>query len=377
MRTTRTLKAAALLLAASLGLAACGDPSLNRNGYKVAQEMEDLEAIEPVDIRKLIWPDKDYLGLAYDGTITSGMERAQEFGEKAGKEHNLLKYFEEFGATFNGDENTKLWDEGFLPFVDVEPMDGTLKEFAAGHFDDEIRSYALQVKKANIPLAYSFGHEMNGWWYPWGYCSKKGKETNSGEAKTGENLGRACVGESEDNKPEDFVEAWQHLHDIFVDMGVGNVIWVWSPNTAKSEDMPALKEFYPGDEYVDWIGVSGYMEETTGDYKVDKKIFSKVFGPTFKEIRTFTKKPFIIAETGSTATRHKQWDIQSLLKASFDRTDLLGFVWFNIDKIEFEKHRDFRLDSRPDALNKYNSILTHPTYGAKFGFDPKQLINDD
>ncbi|GAA0963607.1 glycoside hydrolase family 26 protein [Actinocorallia libanotica] len=381
MRNTRTLRTAALLLAVALGLSACGDPALDRGGYKVAKEMEALTPVDPVDIRKLIWPEQDYLGLAYDDTITSGMERAQKFGEKVGKEHNLLKYFEEFGATFNTEENQTLWDEGFLPFVDVEPMEGTLREFADGHFDDEIRSYALQVKKANIPLAYSFGHEMNGWWYPWGYCSRKGHETNSGEEKTGENLGRACVGESKDNKPEDFVDAWRHLHDIFVDMGVGNVIWVWSPNTAKEDDIPPLKEFYPGDEYVDWIGVSGYMNEDKDPnspiFKRDDKIVNRVFGDLFKELKTFTKKPIIVAETGSTATERKQWDIANLIKASAKRPDMLGFVWFNIEKEEFGKKTDFRIDARPDSLKMYRNIFNAPKWDSKFGFNPKQLINDD
>ncbi len=384
MNASRGLRALALALAGALALAACGDPSLDRDAYHAAQEISDVPPVDPVDIRKLIRPEADYLGLAYDGTIASGVKRMKEFDELAGKPHNLLKYFEEVGAIFKEKENKAVWDAGALPFADVEPMEGTLKEYAEGKYDKDITSYAVGVKKANIPLAYSFGHEMNGWWYPWGYCSRSGMYSNAGKPnekpKAEKDIGDACKGNdgrSKENKPEDFVAAWRHIHDIFTKVGAGNVIWVWSPNTARAKDIPNLKEFYPGDEYVDWVGISGYMYEPTPPTEKNKKIFSDVFGPTMKEVKAFTKKPFVIAETGSTATLRKRDDVTALFAGSFRKKDVLGFVWFNIKKEEFGKITDFRVEAQPNALAQYRRILQSPKYGPSFGFDPKQLINDN
>ncbi|RYZ64538.1 MAG: hypothetical protein EOP09_15785, partial [Proteobacteria bacterium] len=55
----------------------------------------------------------------------------------------------------------------------------------------------------------------------------------------------------------DYVKAWRHIVDIFRKTGADNVAWVWSPSVVDVGSVPAWK-YYPGDEYVDWIGVSFY-----------------------------------------------------------------------------------------------------------------------
>ncbi|ROO83665.1 glycosyl hydrolase family 26 [Actinocorallia herbida] len=376
MRSGKTLRAAAVLMAAALALAACGDPALDRDAYHAADPVDDIPPVKPVDLRKLIWPDKDYIGLAYDGTIDSGLERRKAFGDLVGRPHNLLKYFEEFGGDFKDEENKRIWDAGALPFADVEPYDGTLRDFADGKYDADIRRYAAEVKAANIPVAYSWGHEMNGWWYPWGYCSDSGHLEKDGSEKSEDDLGDACKDESKENTPEDFVDAWKHIHDVFTETGVGNVIWVWSPNTAQGDGLPPVKKFYPGDEYVDWIGVSGYMYKDKDNPADRSNIFMGVFGDLYKELRAFTEKPIVIAETGSTADKAKANDVHRLLKGSVRFKDILGYVWFDVKKVEFGNETDFRVEARADAVKRYRKDLTTP-WGQKLGFDPEQLINDD
>ncbi|MBC3844311.1 hypothetical protein GXW82_41620 [Streptacidiphilus sp. 4-A2] len=39
--------------------------------------------------------------------------------------------------------------------------------------------------------------------------------------------------------------AWQHIHDIFQNEGVSNVIWVWSPNIINPVPSVQLKAYYP------------------------------------------------------------------------------------------------------------------------------------
>ena len=52
------------------------------------------------------------------------------------------------------------------------------------------------------------------------------------------------------NRPEDFIAAWKHVHLIFQKMSATNVVWVWSPHIS----MPWFEYYYPGPEWVDWIG---------------------------------------------------------------------------------------------------------------------------
>jgi hypothetical protein len=63
--------------------------------------------------------------------------------------------------------------------------------------------------------------------------------------------------------PEDFVQSWIRIYDIFKEVGADNVVWVWcgNANTFKNKNQHTLKyawDYYPGDEYVDWVSADGY-----------------------------------------------------------------------------------------------------------------------
>ncbi len=51
-----------------------------------------------------------------------------------------------------------------------------------------------------------------------------------------------------------FKEAWRRIHRIYAEAGATNVIWVW--NESGSGAAPA--EYYPGADYVDWVGIDYY-----------------------------------------------------------------------------------------------------------------------
>jgi beta-mannanase len=65
--------------------------------------------------------------------------------------------------------------------------------------------------------------------------------------------------------PKTFKKAWQHIWEKFEEAGANRyATWVWSPD-APDIGAPTnyrLSEnpewYYPGDDYVDWIGWSAY-----------------------------------------------------------------------------------------------------------------------
>jgi hypothetical protein len=68
---------------------------------------------------------------------------------------------------------------------------------------------------------------------------------------------------TEVGSPEDFVNAWIRIHKIFDEVGATNVIWVWcgNANTFKNPNQYTHAyawEYYPGDEWVDWVSADGY-----------------------------------------------------------------------------------------------------------------------
>ena len=117
-----------------------------------------------------------------------------------------------------------------------------------------------------------FAEEMNGNWYAWG------------QGVNG-------------NTPDQYVEAWRHVHDLFVDAGATNAIWVWCPNI----EQPNYRTFdylYPGDAYVDWVGLDGYNAASV--WQTPWMSMAQLFSASYDDLAALTDKPMMIGETAST-----------------------------------------------------------------------------
>ncbi|MER5884125.1 glycosyl hydrolase [Streptomyces sp. NPDC001941] len=199
------------------------------------------------------------------------------------------------------------WDhrkESKDPELRGEQSDFKLSRITSGHFDAYVRSWAEGIKSLGYPVAVRLAHEMNGYWYPW--CEQ-----------------------SNGNRPGDYARAWRHVHDLFDQVGARNAVWVWSPNVGYTNSTP-LKGLYPGDAYVDWIGLSGYYG-TVG--KEAYQPFASLFGPTRKELRRFTDKPLVITEVGATdaAGRKAAW-ITDMFRTLPRYRDVIGVIWYQAVK---------------------------------------------
>ncbi|WP_327358019.1 glycoside hydrolase family 26 protein [Streptomyces sp. NBC_01304] len=331
IRTTAlSLTASALLLAATGCGAISKDSHESGTSETSAADGASRAGAEPYDIKPLLHPGKKYFGMAAQG-VPASMKPVDDFAEAAGKKPNLIAYYAAWGDGFDAGHAMDVWDKGALPFISWEPFKESLADIAAGKSDDYIRRYAQSVRELNIPVGITFAHEMNGHWYPWG-------------AKTA--------------TAEQFVAAWKHIHDIFEQEKATTVIWTWSPNIIYPMPDVKLKPYWPGDEYVDWVGVIGYYVDN------GPRTFQTLFGPTMTQVRTFTKKPFIIPETASAHGERKPADINDLFKGVAARDDVLGFVWFNL-----KKESDWRIDSGPISKRTFRAN----TEGDDFGFDPGKL----
>jgi beta-mannanase len=185
------------------------------------------------------------------------------------------------------------------------------------------------VRALNVPIALSFGHEMNGDWYPWGT-----KQTTAAQ----------------------FVAAWRHIHDLFALAGATNVVWVWNPNDIYPVPNVQLQTYYPGDAYVDWVGVTGYWTPT------GPHTYATLYLPTLLEIRNFTTKPFIIAETSVEAGANQESSVNDLFQAIESHPDIIGFVWY-----DYNRQGDWRIENRQSLL----AIFKQDAAVATIGFDVK------
>jgi len=142
-----------------------------------------------------------------------------------------------------------------------EQPDYRLSNIAGGTFEAYLTTYAQGIAALPYGVAVRFAHEMNGFWYPW--CEQ-----------------------SNANAPGDYVRAFRHVHDVFVAQHATNVTWVWSPNVGYDGSAP-LPALYPGDDVVDWVGLSGYF----GDPDVGFRTFRDIFGPSLRPPQVVPKMP--------------------------------------------------------------------------------------
>ena len=63
------------------------------------------------------------------------------------------------------------------------------------------------------------------------------------------------------DEPQEYIDAFRFVANIVHEYS--NFAMVWSPNDLGALDRP-FSYYYPGDEYVDWVGVSSYMKKYFG-----------------------------------------------------------------------------------------------------------------
>jgi hypothetical protein len=264
----------------------------------------------PFDVSPLLDPASGkFLGLETDQTAGT-LAPVRAFAAAVGRKPNLIGQYVAWGSRFNAAGVARAWSYGALSYLAWEPYHPSLRAIAAGGSDAYIRQFAQAVRRLALPVVISFGHEMNGTWYPWG----------SAQASAA-----------------DFVAAWRHIHQVFLEAGASNVIWMWNPNIINDSPGVALRPFYPGDAYVDWVGITGYFP-TTGAHT-----FASLFQPTVRAIRRFTGKPLLIAETAVETGPDEVLCVHQLVGAVARDPGLLGFVWFDF----YKNGVDWRAESRP------------------------------
>jgi hypothetical protein len=308
-----------IALAVAVGLAACGPVASGAAGSSAAApgQAASTQPVAPsvprgtLSAAALTHPDGKFFGIEADGSPDS-ITPAMNVAASVGRNPNLLGQYVAWGDAFDKSAAARTVGYGALYYMAWEPFGTTVSSIAAGTSDGYLKRFAQAVHAFGGPVAISFGHEMNGDWYPWG------------TSKT---------------TAADFVAAWRHIHDVFAAAGATNVIWVWNPNIVNPMPNVELAPYWPGDAYVNWVGITGYFA-TTGPHT-----FDGVYGPTMTEVRRFTTKPVIIAETAVETGPDEVESIGNLIAGVKASDDVLGFVWFDYDK----NGVDWTLGGRPIA----------------------------
>jgi hypothetical protein len=265
-------------------------------------------------------PSSPLVGV-YEPGVPGSWSNIAEFTAATGVPPAIVVYYSPWNDPFALSFAQAARSHGAYVLVQLQPDGVPLASVAAGGSDAYLRDYADAVAAFGHPVILSFGHEMNGNWYSWGY-------------------GHAS--------PATFVAAWRHVVEIFRAAGAANVTWLWAVNSVNGASS-ALRQWWPGAAWVDWTGVDGYYFRPTDT-------FGSVFGQTIAGIRAISGAPLLIAETAVGTTADRETQIGALF-AGARAQRLAGVVWFDEAQHAGIYHQDWRLEDDADACGAFSAAV--------------------
>ena len=234
------------------------------------------------------------------------------FKKDYGKKPYVVMVFIDWGRVVSGNVIDDVYTEDCVLMVTWEPWDAVNKKeidydgLLNGKYDNYIKRFAKQLKEIKKTVLLRFAHEMNGNWYPW----------------AGTKIGK-----------DKYIKVYKYVKDIFDKEKAYNVKWIFSINW---EDIPKENNhftiYYPGSEYVDYIGIDGYNWGATQSWSRWLS-FKDLFYSVYEEISSKYKKPVIISEfsCASKGGDKVKW-IKEAMGNIKNMPNIKAFVLFNKDK---------------------------------------------
>jgi mannan endo-1,4-beta-mannosidase len=242
-----------------------------------------------------------------------------------------------------------IWDDlGSVPMISLNTNNYTNAQVISGSGDADIDYYAnsvshwLKVADSRGVTAPTGGRriyirldwEMNAAFSPWE------------PAKNSTTCANLLTNEA------DYVSMWRHFHDRFMTTGgfdSTQVQWVYSIyqtdvfptayaatlSTCTNGASDVVARTYPGDSYVDWVGVDGYAYNNGTPFTSPTDTFSQ----GFTRLRAITSKPMSVDEVGVNTHSNGFTDQTPAAKAAWlsdyftyiESQNVLMTLYFNID----------------------------------------------
>jgi beta-mannanase len=280
----------------------------------------------------------------------------KHFESGSHKKLGVVHFFQPFGKE---DQNkliqypsveriNKVIKQGYLPMITLEnhfvnstpnAKQPNLYSIVEGHFDSFFGYWASQIKQVNGVVLLRILHEFNGDWYPW------------------------CVVNNSKN-PELLAKAFRYIHNIFKENKVNNVKFIWCPNSMSvpQESWNQIMNAYPGDEYVDYVGLDIY--NGAGKSTTWRSFRREGIENYFVLTQKLPHKPLFICEVASREKKGSEpnslqskadWiqQMSEALKSDMSKIKLL--TWFN-------EKETFKINSSREAKNAFLNYVMKDDY---------------
>jgi len=224
----------------------------------------------------------------------------------------------------------------------------TLRQIYDGVYDRDLILFAREAKKLDYPILIEYGTEVNGWWFSWnGYW-------------TGKEKGAIL-----------FRSVYRHIVTLMRTEGADNLFWVyhinWHSNPEENWNTP--EAYYPGDEYIDIIGISAYGALSPTDQNVLP--FSFMIDEGYSQAQNISsEKPVLISETGTDLHNPSApaplWitDAFSALIHENRWPRIIGFVWWNAawpNDTNNKNNTTMRIEENQDVQAIFKEFLSSDT----------------
>ena len=217
----------------------------------------------------------------------------------------------------------------------VEPLGGNMMlNVLDGKYDYYLGMYAQAVAKNGKPVLFRLCNEMNGDWCIYSAA------VNSKDAEL-------------------YVEFYRYIYRIFEKYGaLANTIWVWNPNERSYPDFGwnhALC-YYPGDEYVDVVGLTGYNNGTYYASVGERwRSFYEIYDGLYWQYDAWFSQPMMITEFAcSSYGGDKAAWVEHMLNRIGNYPGIKAAVWW--DGCDWDENGNI---SRPYFIDDNAGVLAH------------------
>lgn len=316
-----------------------------------------------------------YLGFGLTEDSVS-LDMLMDFEKLVGRHQAIIASSSYWGEQGFPSKNIRIIDHyGAIPMIYWSPWDRPYLEFAVpgrfslrnildGQADSYIDSWADGAKEFGKPLLVSWGLEMNGDWFPWsGSYYGMGRDlAPPGEAPLFEG-------------PDVFRRAFRHVVERVRARGALNILWGFHVNAHSYPEEPwnVPAQYYPGDAYVDWLGISAYGMQTLDDPWIS---FRNSVGPSYDQLsRLSAEKPIFLAEWGvgefGRFGSKPQWIQEAFEAFKTDYPRVRGAVywherWQNPDG----SYSNLRVNSSPESLRAYRRGMADAYWLDRLSYGP-------
>lgn len=233
----------------------------------------------------------------------------------------------------------------------------SLTSIVAGHWDAQLKALAHDFKVFDVPVFMDFAPEMNGNWFHWAGVWNGGAHTASYGAK---NLA---------DGPELYRDAYRHIIDLFRSVGAHKVTWIFHVDAWGVDDKGwnAIKNYYPGTDYIDWLGLSFY-----GAHEVDQYMlpFDGVMKKAYRSLSDLDPgKPIFLSEFGASEISgdplaKAKWIKaagQALVSRRYPKIHAISY-WHENYHSPNSQPALLRLDSSLTALSMYRLFIANEVF---------------